>query len=486
MWLILVFLPIAAFLYWQYWKLTHKRLLELAAKIPGPPALPILGNALLFSGDPEEMLHNMAVKPYGEYARFWLGPDLNIAVKNPADIRDLLTSNKLSKKGPTYEFLKPLLGYGLIVGGPNWRQHRKIAITSYNKKCVSQFSPVFNKEAEQMARVISNRDPNVAFDVYKDVVKCTTQCVNQTLMGLTKEESLNISRLDELVEQTRNLYEFGFERMRKWWLQIPFIYWLLGYPIRLKYFTKLVDDFAKDVVEKRRKALAESTPNEETMCIVDRFILSGELSEEEIKLETFTAFTSSQEPTANVASGILMILAHLPDWQDKVYNEMLEVLGPSGPVDAEQLKQLHYLDMVLLETVRYFPAAVLIQRTVLEDVSIDNGRITLPAGISVVFPIHELNNDPQYWEHPKKMMPDRFLPENVKQRDPNVFVPFSLGPMNCLGRIYSPALVKTLVVWVLRYAYLEPAGSLDNIKLHISVSATSADGCHIRARPRHS
>lgn len=89
-----------------------------------------------------------------------------------------------------------------------------------------------------------------------------------------------------------SLYEFGFERMRKWWLQIPFIYWLLGYPRRLKYFTKLVDDFAKDVVEKRRKALAESTPNEETMCIVDRFILSGELSEEEIKLETFTAFTS--------------------------------------------------------------------------------------------------------------------------------------------------------------------------------------------------
>lgn len=63
-----------------------------------------------------------------------------------------------------------------------------------------------------------------------------------------------------------------------------------------------------------------------------------------------------------------------------------------------------------------------------------SGRITLPAGISVVVPIHELNNDPQYWEHPKKMMPDRFLPENVKQRDPNVFVPFSLGPMNCLGK----------------------------------------------------
>lgn len=60
-----------------------------------------------------------------------------------------------------------------------------------------------------------------------------------------------------------------------------------------------------------------------------------------------------------------------------MYNEMLEVLGPSGPVDAEQLKQLHYLDMVLLETVRYFPAAVLIQRTVLEDISIDNGMLDM-------------------------------------------------------------------------------------------------------------
>lgn len=53
MWLTVSLLAITAgLLYWQYWKWTHKRLLELAALVPGPPALPILGNALIFMVNP--------------------------------------------------------------------------------------------------------------------------------------------------------------------------------------------------------------------------------------------------------------------------------------------------------------------------------------------------------------------------------------------------------------------------------------------------
>lgn len=40
-------------IYWVYWRWKHRRLLELAAKLPGPPALPIIGNALIFIAKPE-------------------------------------------------------------------------------------------------------------------------------------------------------------------------------------------------------------------------------------------------------------------------------------------------------------------------------------------------------------------------------------------------------------------------------------------------
>ncbi|CAH0696636.1 unnamed protein product [Spodoptera exigua] len=53
------------------------------------------------------------------------------------------------------------------------------------------------------------------------------------------------------------------------------------------------------------------------------------------------------------------------------------------------------------------------------------------------------------------------------------------------SRVYATALIKTIVVWVLRYAKLEPAGTLDNIKLNIAISVSCANGYNIRARSRN-
>ena len=44
-----LFIP-AVVLYFIYFRLSRRHLLELAEKIPGPPALPIIGNALEFLG----------------------------------------------------------------------------------------------------------------------------------------------------------------------------------------------------------------------------------------------------------------------------------------------------------------------------------------------------------------------------------------------------------------------------------------------------
>ena len=60
-------------------------------------------------------------------------------------------------------------------------------------------------------------------------------------------------------------------------------------------------------------------------------------------------------------------------FQDKVYNEIMEVVGGHGPVTSEHFKQLHNLDLVYKETLRYFSIAPLIQRTVVEEVTINEG-----------------------------------------------------------------------------------------------------------------
>ncbi|KAM3964037.1 cytochrome P450 4C1-like [Aphomia sociella] len=479
-------LGVALLLYWQYWRWKHRRLLELAKLVPGPPALPIVGNALIFMTKPEQQLKKIAalLDKYGQYLKFWLGPDLNICVKNPSDVRLLLTSNKVNQKGPLYNFLVPFIGPGILSGGPTWRNHRKIANPSYNKKSVQHYSMIFNKVAQELIGVLAKKDPNATFNIYFDVVNFTTKCVCQTLMGLSEEDSQNIKRIKEVILETQNMYNHIFKKMTHWWLSIPFINWISGGCAKEKHFTKIIDDLTSDILYKRKRALKNGVGMEE-MGIVDRYILSGELTDWEIKQEMFTLFTTSQEASAKIASGVFMFLAHLPDWQDKVYNEIIEVLGPDErDVTENDLKNLQYLDMVYKETLRYFSIAAFIQRTVEEEITICKGKITLPAGTSLVIPIHEIHRDPQYWDEPLKVKPERFLPENVKTRDPNAFVPFSLGPMDCLGRVYATCLIKTFIVHVLRHVKFEAEGTLDNLELHVAISVKAAKGYNVRVSPR--
>ncbi|XP_073947760.1 cytochrome P450 4g15-like [Choristoneura fumiferana] len=115
-----------------------------------------------------------------------------------------------------------------------------------------------------------------------------------------------------------------------------------------------------------------------------------------------------------------------------------------------------------------------------------SGRITLPVGTSLAIPIHILHRNPKYWDEPNKVKPERFLPENVKKRNPNAFVPFSLGPMDCLGRVYATVMIKTIVVRALTHLRFEADGRLEDLEVQVAISVKFAAGYNLRVSPRKS
>ncbi|GBP00706.1 Cytochrome P450 4c3 [Eumeta japonica] len=219
------------------------------------------------------------------------------------------------------------------------------------------------------------------------------------------------------------------------------------------------------------------------LSVIDRFILSKELNYEELLNETFTVFTSSQEASAKISAFLLLMMAYHPEYQEKLYKEIISVMGTTKTqVSQEDLRKMVYLDMVYKEVLRLFPIGALIQRTVMEDIEISSGM--MPAGCSLVAPLYHILRDARFWERPDEFDPERFNLENTKKRQPNCFIPFSLGPMDCLGRYYGTKLIKTLCVQVLRHYRLSSQRSYRDLRLVIAVSVAPVDDYKLILTPR--
>ncbi|XP_063388700.1 cytochrome P450 4g15-like [Cydia fagiglandana] len=501
-WFVALVLSVVS-LYWIRWRIKNKQLLHISDQLPGPPTIPILGNALQIVGPPEELTNTVGryLQEYGDLFRVWIGPDLNIFVNDPDDIKTLLKSHKTSIKGPQYKYIRDYCGSGLLSGsGPSWRICRKTVLPNYGKKALEAYDEVINDEANETVRRLMAKSGGKTFDIYDDIVLGTTYTVCRTLMGLTREQTIALPNLNtKFLHDVHDVYLIVFMRMTQWYLQVDPFYWMTKYYQTQKEMIKKITEIANTNVKHRLKILesmdesmikeilnAEGDNKHNTeLSVIDRLLLSNQLpSHEELVKQWFTLFTASQEATAKITSYALLMMAYHPECQEKVYAEIKEVFEDNiRDVTEDDLKLMPYLDMVFKEVIRLFPIGVMLQRTIAEDIEISNA--TLPAGCSLVIPIYHLHRDKRYWTNPNAFEPERFSPENSTLRHPNCYIPFSLGPMDCMGRYFAIKLVKTICIKVLQKFRLTSPESYEDMRLVMAVSVASVNGYPVQVHPRN-
>lgn len=140
------------------------------------------------------------------------------------------------------------------------------------------------------------------------------------------------------------------------------------------------------------------------------------------------------------------IMAH-PDVQQKLLAEVdktRESLNGS-PITYGDLEKMKYLDMVISETLRKWPTNVTTERVCSRNYRIENvdtgDRVDLEPGQNVEIPIAGLHYDPEYWTDPENFDPDRFNDENKKDIKPFTYLPFGIGPRNCIGKYKYPKIL---------------------------------------------
>lgn len=212
---------------------------------------------------------------------------------------------------------------------------------------------------------------------------------------------------------------------------------------------KVLHEFTDKVIRSRRNELCNGGKKEEVpvetvgakrkMALLDLLLEStveGEpLNDMDIREEVDTFMFAGHDTTSSAISFVLYNVAKYPVVQQKVYAEAVNVLGVSnGQVSLKDLNDLHYLDLVIKESLRLYPIVPYFGRKLNEDVQV-NGY-TLPRHSNVFISPYAMGRNGNIFSDPMKFHPERFDVETTAEKW-NVFsyVPFSAGPRNCIGEL---------------------------------------------------
>ncbi|XP_037823484.1 probable cytochrome P450 313a4 isoform X2 [Lucilia sericata] len=159
----------------------------------------------------------------------------------------------------------------------------------------------------------------------------------------------------------------------------------------------------------------------------------------DIEGQMFHFFIGAFETTSTTMYMTISMLAMHPQYQERIYEEVINTLPPDdNDITLNMVDQLTFLDMVINETMRLFPAIPMVLRKVTnEDLSLSNG-LTLSVGQIICIDLFGLHRSEKiYGPHADKFNPDNFLPSNVADRHPYSYLPFTKGQRFCIDFKYE-------------------------------------------------
>lgn len=166
-------------------------------------------------------------------------------------------------------------------------------------------------------------------------------------------------------------------------------------------------------------------------------------------------------------------LAVNPEIQEKLQQEIDETLEEkNGNISYDSLMGMKYMDMVISECLRKWPPLALTDRRCIKDFVLDdNGKeVLIEKGIVMQIPISALHRDESFYPDPLRFDPERFSDENKHRINTGAYLPFGIGPRNCIGSRFALLETKAMLVTLLAKFKFVPVEKTD-IPLAVSKSS---------------
>ncbi|XP_077233561.1 cytochrome P450 CYP82D47-like [Tasmannia lanceolata] len=444
------------------WIKEKNKKIKRAPELPG--WLPIIGHLRLLTGysRAHRAFTDLAIR-YGPIFTLRPGPQQTLVVSHSVIARECFTSeNDRAFAGRAVGIANGLMSYeysmfAFAPYGSYWREMRKIATTKIltasrlellklvggSELCISMKSlySLWLKNGKQLVKVgMNQRLEDLVFNIVMLMV-----AGKRYLGDGTSEADKQIARRLRTAAKEFNKF-LGVAAIYN---AIPLLAWLdlKGEYKTMKRTHMEMDTIVQDLVDdhRRRRRIQSDGSNDRSPDFIDMMLTmeeDGSLTELNrdtnivIKATTLNLIIAGVENTVNTMVWMLSLLLNHPDVLEKVQAELDAQVGRDRVINGSDLTKLIYLQAIVKETLRLYPAApLLVPHEAMEDCDVTGYRIT--RGTRLLVNAWMIHRDPNVWLDPEEFRPERFLTTNadvdLKGQNNTEYMPFGTGRRACPG-----------------------------------------------------
>lgn len=383
----------------------------------------------------------------GVYSFFRKG----ILLADPVLIREVM--GRFNDRGIHYdEKNDPISAHLFSLAGPKWKNLRTRLTPAYSPK---QLRNLFNVVMDCGMKLIEFVEENVVagrpIEIKETFARYNTDVIGSTALGLEcnslKDPNAEFRQIGKRAFTQNYVDIFRISIIRN----IPRVAEFFGLGIFTPQVTEFFRRVVRETVEYREKNNVRREDFLQILIELKNSATSNALTMDEIAAQVFIFFLAGFETTSTTTCFAVYELAMNKEIQDRARLEIRKSLEKHGGVlDYEILQEFTYLDMIVHEAMRKYPAAPFYLRRCPERYQLPDSNVVIEEGFNFVVSSLGLHRDPEYFPDPDRFDPDRFSEENRSKIWDYTYMPFGSGPRICIGMRFAIQQIKISLALLLK------------------------------------
>ncbi|KAM8966341.1 cytochrome P450 2C25-like [Pelodytes ibericus] len=404
---------------------------------PGPPALPLLGNPIYVTKAGIGYYAELRQK-YGPIFTVWKLNEPMVVLCGYEMVNDALVNHadKFSDRPrfPVSELFSK--GYAMRSDSLYWKSYRRFLLTSLRNVGMGKktMEDLIHTELKHLILAMSGTGGKPC-NPFNHLGFAVNSVISTVLFG--EQLDYQDPKLHKLVTATRQEIMSVQSLNTQICDTFPILLYLPFIRHKLFSFTFNLRNFVREHVHHHKQSLDLKSPRD----VLDYFLVKIKEQElttnshfNDISLETTITglLAAGTDTTSSTLKFCLAAMAHFPDIQETVQQEIDHEIGPQRFPGMKDRPQLPYTNAVIHECQRVLDLAPIAHYHAVQQETHFRG-FTLPKGTMVIPYLSSVLSDPSHWKTPNKFNPGNFLDENGEFKANPAFLVFSTGKRICLG-----------------------------------------------------